>query len=243
MFWNRKATTRATAPESALDRADTRRGTAGPTLPGTRVINPGGMPRVLRIDASARHDGSVSRQLTDHLIAALRRAQPSAEITTRDLEQGVPLLNETMVSAFFLKDQEPTAEQAAALAASHTLIDEVKAADVLVLGVPIYNFGVPGVLKAWIDLIARAGLTFRYTETGPVGLLSDKKVYIVITSGGTAVGSEIDWASGFLRHIMGFVGLTDVEVIAADRLMVEGDTKVAAAKAQIDGLFDLHAAA
>ena len=105
----------------------------------------------------------------------------------------------------------------AALAESDRLVEELVAADVVVIGAPIYNFGVPAVLKAWIDMIARARVTFRYTENGPKGLLEGKKAYVIVASAGVPVDSPVDFATPYLRHALGFVGITDVEVIAADR--------------------------
>ena len=107
------------------------------------------------------------------------------------------------------------------MAESDALIAEVQAADVLVIGVPVYNFGVPAALKAWIDMIARARETFKYTENGPVGLLTNKKAYLVVASGGTEVGSAIDFATPYMKHVMGFIGITDVTVISAGQQMMD----------------------
>jgi FMN-dependent NADH-azoreductase len=110
-------------------------------------------------------------------------------------------------------------------------------ADVLVIGVPVYNFGIPASLKAWVDMIARARLTFRYTESGPVGLLRGKRAVLVVASGGTAVGSEIDFATDYLRHVLGFLGIDDVEIIAANRVMPRGEDEVlGAARRHIEQL-------
>ncbi len=114
-----------------------------------------------------------------------------------------------------------SAAQKHRLAGSDALVDELIAADTLVIAVPIYNFGAPATLKAWVDQIARVGRTFQYTEPGPEGLLLGKRTYLVITSGGTKSGSEIDFATGFMQHIFGFIGITDVEIIPADQLMMD----------------------
>ena len=103
---------------------------------------------------------------------------------------------------------------------------ELKAADVVVIGMPVYNFGIPAALKAWVDLIARARVTFRYAESGPEGLLTGKRAIVVAASGGTPVDSEIDFATPYLRHALGFVGITDVEVVAADRLMLDPEASL-----------------
>ncbi|MEM9054926.1 MAG: NAD(P)H-dependent oxidoreductase, partial [Pseudomonadota bacterium] len=102
--------------------------------------------------------------------------------------------------------------------------------------VPVYNFGVPAALKAWIDLVARARKTFKYTETGPVGLLEGKTAYVVIASGGTPSGAQIDFATPYVRHVLGFLGIHEVNVIAADQLMTAGEEKVETATAQIEAL-------
>ncbi len=141
------------------------------------------------------------------------------------------------VDANFTPPEQRNEEQKAALAESDALVSELKAADVLVIGVPIYNFGIPAALKAWVDMVARARLTFRYTENGPVGLLQGKRAYLAVASGGTAVGSEIDFATGYLRHVLGFLGIDDVQIVAADRLMARGEEEaMREAHAQVDRL-------
>lgn len=174
---------------------------------------------ILRVDASARKAGSSSRALTDALIA---RLGPD-NIVTRDLTEPLPFVTQDWVGANFTDEAERTDSQKAELALSDKLVDELVTADTLVIGTPIYNFAVPAALKAWIDLIARARKTFHYTANGPEGLLKDKKAYVLIASGGTEVGSEIDFASGYLRHVLGFVGITDVTIIAADQQMMKGE--------------------
>ena len=193
-------------------------------------------PRILRIDASARRRGSVSRKLGDRLIARLKADAPDATVTRRDLADGAPLLTEDWVGANFTPEEERSAAQRKILSESDRYVAELQAADLIVIGAPVYNFGLPAALKAWVDQIARARLTFKYTEDGPVGLLTGKKAVLLVASGGTEAGSEIDFATPYLRHVLGFVGIADVEVIAADRLMAEGDAKIAAAEAQIDAL-------
>lgn len=199
-------------------------------------------PHILRIDASMRHDGSTSRRLADRLIDRLVARSPGAEVTTRDLAAtALPLLSEPMIGAYFTKPEDRTDEHRALLGPSDALVAELKAADILVIGAPIYNFGVPAALKAWIDLIARAGETFRYTENGPVGLLTGKKAYVVIASGGTRAFSEIDFAGPYLRHVLAFVGVTDVAFVTADALMQDLDGKLIEANARIDDLMHQNA--
>lgn len=190
---------------------------------------------ILQIDSSARTDGSITRSLSQAFVERLSSAD--TQVVTRDIGvQPLPLLTEDWVGANFTPDEARTPAQQDTLALSDTLIAELEAADTIVLGVPIYNFGVPAVFKAWVDLVARARKTFKYTEKGPVGLLEGKKAYVVIASGGTASGSDIDFATPYVRHVLGFLGIHDVSVIAADQLMAGGDEKIASARQAIDAL-------
>ena len=189
--------------------------------------------KILRIDSSGRQQDSVTRHLTDALIAQLASQQRPLQVTTRDVAPGLPVVNETWIKANFTDPEQRSAAQRDALAASDALVQELVDAEILVLGVPLYNFGIPAALKAWIDLIARARLTFRYSETGPVGLLTGKKAYVLMASGGTPIGSEIDFASPYLRHVLAFVGITDVQFIHAERGMQLGDVARQTALAQI----------
>ena len=191
---------------------------------------------VLRIDASGRHEGSQTRALTDKLIAQLR-ATGAARVVTRDLAGGVEYIDEEWINANFTPEEDRTEAQKLRLRGSDVLVDEVVQSDVIVIATPIYNFGVPAALKAWVDQVARARKTFRYTDNGPIGLLEGKKAYIVVSSGGTEVGSETDFATGYLKHVLGFLGIHDVTVFAADQLMVHGEQRLAAAAGDIDAHF------
>jgi FMN-dependent NADH-azoreductase len=119
---------------------------------------------------------------------------------------------------------------------SDALVAELQAADEIVIAVPVYNFSVPAALKAWIDMVARARVTFRYTEDGPVGLLTGKRAWVIVGSGGTELDGPVDFATAWLRHVLGFLGIDDVRVIAADRQMVVGRERIAQAEAVIDEL-------
>ncbi|MGH1539758.1 MAG: FMN-dependent NADH-azoreductase [Arenicella sp.] len=176
------------------------------------------MKQLLRIDASMRHTDSVSRSLADQFIQSAQ-SQTNIQVIHRDLTEGLPFIDEQWITANFTDKEQRTLQQEQRLALSDTLIKELEAVDTVLIALPIYNFGVPAALKAWIDLVARAQKTFRYTQNGPVGLLKDKKAIIIITSGGTAVGSDIDFATDYLRHVLGFLGIHDVRIIAADQLM------------------------
>ena len=187
---------------------------------------------VLRIDASARHTGSISRELTDKVLDRLR---PDTVIS-RDLSDPLPHINDAWVTANFTPADQRDAAQKETLALSDTLVAELQAADTLVIGLPIYNFGVPAALKAWIDLVARAGVTFQYSEAGPKGLLTGKRAIVVVASGGTEMGSDADFATGHLRQVLNFVGISEVEFVRADGLAIDADATLQSARAQVDGL-------
>ncbi|MFQ5566629.1 MAG: FMN-dependent NADH-azoreductase [Paracoccaceae bacterium] len=189
--------------------------------------------KILRIDASMRHTGSVTRALTDRLVARLRAAAPGLQVVRRDLAAGVPQVDEAWIGANFTDPAERDAAQRAALGASDELVAELKAADTLVIGLPVYNFGVPAAFKAWIDMIARARETFRYTEAGPEGLLAGKRALVVVASGGVPVGHAADFATPYVRHVLAFIGITDVAFIPADQLMADADAAISGAEARI----------
>ncbi len=186
--------------------------------------------KILRIDASMRHTGSVTRALTDKLVARLRAANPASEVVHRDLADGLPMVDEAWIGANFTDPAERDDTQRAALAGSDRLVAEIKQADTLVIGLPIYNFGVPAAFKAWIDMIARARETFRYTETGPEGLMTGKRALIVVASGGVPVGSAMDFATPYVRHALAFIGITDVEFIPAAEFSEEADAEARIAR-------------
>lgn len=189
------------------------------------------MTTILRIDSSARRDDSVSRQLASRLID---RIPGDVTIAERDLASGVPLLSESTLAAMWTPADQRTTEQTAELAVADEYIAELMDADAVVIGLPIYNFGPPAAMKAWADLVARAGTTFQYTETGPKGLVADKPVYLVVASGGVPVGSPMDLASTWLTTFLGFLGLTNVTIIAAEQLNVDPERALAAAQDKVD---------
>jgi len=195
--------------------------------------------KILEISAGARSDGSISRLLTADLIAALESRHGNTQTTERDLADGIPFINEAWIAANFTPDEDRTGQHRQTLAYSDTLVSEVKTADVLVIGAPIYNFSLPATLKAWVDMIARARLTFRYTENGPEGLLKNKKAYVVVPSGGVPVGSPADFATPYLRHALSFIGITDVEFIGAQGADRGNDEALDSARARIAELIHL----
>lgn len=172
---------------------------------------------ILHINSSSRIDGSVTREISSQLVAQLQK-QTGSLVSHRDLAEGVPFIDEQWVGANFTDPAERSDEQKAVLALSDKLVDEIKQASHIVIAAPIYNFSVPAVVKAWIDMVARARETFRYTENGPEGLLKGKKAYLVVASGGVPLGSEVDYASTYLRHVLGFLGIDDVTLVNANEL-------------------------
>ncbi|MEL6783595.1 MAG: NAD(P)H-dependent oxidoreductase [Pseudomonadota bacterium] len=187
------------------------------------------MGTILHVDSSGRYEGSFSRKHGAALAQKLS-AVHGAPIVHRDVAQGVEFVDEAWIGANFTAEEERSDAQKQRLAGSDALVSELKAADHIIIGSPIYNFGVPAALKAWVDQVCRARVTFKYGENGPEGLLKDKTVWLVMSSGGTALESEIDFATGYLRHVMGFVGLTDVRVVPLGRLMGDQDAAENAAK-------------
>ncbi|MFB0936117.1 MAG: NAD(P)H-dependent oxidoreductase [Propionivibrio sp.] len=173
---------------------------------------------VLQINASARQ-GANSTRVADSLVARLQAANPTAQIVVRDLAANPhPIIDEATLGALFTPADKRTPAQAARVALDDALITEVQAADVIVLGVPMYNLGVPVQLKSWIDAIARAGVTFRYTEKGPEGLLKGKKVYVGLARGGRYRDTPFDTQVPYLKTVLGFLGMTDVYFVYAEGL-------------------------
>lgn len=188
--------------------------------------------QLLRIDASMRKNGSTSRQLADQLIEKLQQSE-RFNVTNRDLTETLPFVNEDWINANFTDPADRTSAQRAVLAQSDSLVTELKATDTLVIATPIYNFGVPAAFKAWIDMVARARETFRYSENGPVGLLEGKKAFVIVTSGGTELGSDIDFVSAWMKHVLGFIGITDVTMIDSSGLMKDEAGAIARAEEEI----------
>ncbi len=195
------------------------------------------MTKVLHISASINGAASVSRELGDKLARKLADHH-SADVVERDLSTNdVPLIDALRFEANNTAPEERSTAQAELAVIADELIDELKGADVIVFSVPIYNFSVPASVKAWADLVARAGTTFKYTENGPEGLLTGKKAYIAASSGGVPVGSEVDFMTKWLEHFLGFLGIPTEKVIAADGIMGENaDEKIAEAHEKVEKL-------
>jgi len=185
--------------------------------------------RLLQINASIFSKHGQSTRLADEFVAAWSASNPSAQVVVRDLaEDTVPHLDAERFGAFLAKPGELTPEQQAVIDYSDALIDELKRADVLVLGLPMYNFGVPSTLKAYIDHVARAGATFKYTDKGPVGLLTGKKAYVFATRGGIYAGTPLDTQTAYVRDMLRFLGIDDVEFVYAEGLAIGAERKTAA---------------
>lgn len=177
------------------------------------------MSQLLVIESSARQQGSVSRQLTAQFIADWQAVNPHDQIKVRDLAIAqVPHLDAHLLGGWMTPAAQQSAAEQAALALSNTLTDELLAADVLVLAAPMYNFTIPSTLKAWLDHVLRAGVTFRYSENGPQGLLSGKRAFVLTARGGIYAGSVMDHQEPYLRQALAFIGIHDVSFIHAEGL-------------------------
>ncbi|MDD0977666.1 FMN-dependent NADH-azoreductase [Pseudomonas fontis] len=182
------------------------------------------MSRVLIIESSARQQDSISRQLTRDFAAQWQAANPADTLTQRDLAVNpVPHLDSHLLGGWMKPEAQRSAEELQALARSNELTDEVLAADVLVLAAPMYNFAIPSTLKAWLDHVLRAGVTFKYTETGPQGLLTGKRAYVLTARGGIHAGASSDHQEPYLRQVLAFIGIHDVTFIHAEGLNMGGD--------------------
>ena len=187
------------------------------------------MTTLLQIKASISHDQGLSSQLANNFVAAYRVGHPDAKVLIREVASAepVPHLNGERFGAFIAKPEERTHAQHAVVAYSDALIDELKRADIVVIGLPMYNFGVPSQLKAYFDHIARAGVTFKYTATGPVGLLTGKKVYVFAARGGLYAGTALDTQTGYVRDFLAFLGMKDVQFVYAEGLAVSPESREA----------------
>ena len=160
-----------------------------------------------------RRQKSVSRMLADEMVAALGARKSSVNVINRDLAAGIGIVNAAWIEAERTSEENRTSDQRALLTQSDALVAELQAADDIVIATPIYNFSVPAALKAWIDLICRDKITFVYENDSPRGLLSNKRATVIVTSGGTLAGKDIDFTTSYIRHILGFIGVDDVTMI------------------------------
>jgi FMN-dependent NADH-azoreductase len=187
------------------------------------------MTTLLQINASINNDNSQSSRLANQFVESFRRRHADARVIVRDVAAAdpVPHLTSERFGAFITKAEERSAAQHAVVAYSDALIEEIKQADVVVIGLPMYNFGVPSQLKAYFDHIARAGVTFAYTEKGPMGKLTGKKVYVFAARGGLYSGSPLDTQTGYVRDFLAFLGMTDVQFVYAEGLAISPESKEA----------------
>jgi len=198
------------------------------------------MKTLLQINSSIFSDNGQSSQLAERFVASWRKANPDGRVIVRDLaSEPVPHLDAARFGAFLAAPEQRTPEQAAVVAYSDALIQELRIADVVVLGLPMYNFGLPSALKAYFDHIARAGVTFRYTEKGAMGLLADKKVYVFAARGGLYAGTPRDTETTYVRDFLAFLGMNDVEFVYAEGLAISPSSKeqsLAKAHLEVDRL-------
>lgn len=200
------------------------------------------MRTLLQIKTSVFSDHGNSTKLANDFVAQWQKRHPGGRVVVRDLgAQPVPHLTAERVQAFFTPAEQRTPEQQAHADASQELIDELKAADVIVLGLPLYNFGVPSTLKAYFDHLARAGITFRYTANGPEGLLADRKVYIFAARGGFYQGTPADSQTPFMTSFLNFIGLKDIEYVYAEGLNIGEEQKRSALEAAAQKIVELAA--
>ena len=191
---------------------------------------------ILRIDASMRRQKSVSRMLADEMVAALGGRKSSVNVVNRDLAAGIGIVNAAWIEAERTSEENRTSDQRALLTQSDALVAELQAADDIVIATPIYNFSVPAALKAWIDLICRDKITFMYENDSPRGLLSNKRAIVVVTSGGTLAGKDIDFTTSYIRHILGFIGVDDVTMIDVTGLSKNRTAVIDSARKEISAV-------
>jgi FMN-dependent NADH-azoreductase len=201
------------------------------------------MTTLLQINASIQGENGQSSQLANRFVAAWQARHPHGRVVRRDLAADpVPHLTAARFAAFLAQPEQRTAEQHSIAQYSDALIEELRAADVLVLGLPMYNFGVPSQLKAYFDHIARAGHTFRYTAQGPVGLLTGKRAYVFAARGGLYQGTSLDTQTQYVRDFLRFLGVADVEFVYAEGLAIDAERRESAldaARSQIAQLAEL----
>jgi len=177
------------------------------------------MNNILQINSSLYNGKGESSKLATEFVAQLRVGNPQAKVVVRDVAKNpLPHLDEARFGAFLAKPEARTPEQREVVRQSDALIDELKAADAIVIALPMYNFGVPSQFKAWVDHVARAGVTFKYTDKGAVGLLTGKKAWVFATRGGLYAGTAADTQTAYVKQFLAFVGITDVEFVYAEGL-------------------------
>lgn len=188
---------------------------------------------ILRIDSSPRLAASDSRKLTDKMVARLQREYPAAAVIVRDLAKHIIFPNEAYTWGTVYNAQSPTADQQAASQFSNELAAELLAADLIVLGMPIYNWTIPSTFKAYIDQISRPGVTFAYVDGKAIGKLKATDIYILFTTGGTEIGSYKDFATPYTTFLWKTLGVTNVHWIEANGMLYQAEASLAKADAAI----------
>lgn len=191
---------------------------------------------ILQINSNGRFKGSITRQLSNLLVQQLKAKHTELNLINRELATGLPFIDEQWIGANFTAPEKRNHSHKEILSFSDELVNELKQSKYIVIAAPIYNFSIPAVLKAWIDLVARTALTFRYTNNGPEGLLENKKAFIVIASGGVPIGSEMDFASTYLKQVLAFIGITDTTIIDASTINLSEEKNQEPATKQIKRL-------
>lgn len=190
------------------------------------------MKTLLQLNSSLYAGDGQSSRIASQFVAPWRASNPGATVLVRDLaREPVPHLDAERFAAFLAGEEARDASQQAVVAYSDMLIGELQRADVIVLGLPMYNFGLPSTLKAYFDHVARAGITFRYTDKGPVGLLTGKQAYVFAARGGQYAGTPSDTQTPYVRDFLRFLGIDEVEFVYAEGLAI-GDASRQAALAQ-----------
>ena len=199
------------------------------------------MKSILLVLGSPRGRASYSHQIGRRIVDDLKARYPAAKVVVRNLaREPLPEVSEAFVNGRVLSEDKRSAAEAGALALSDVMVEELMAADVLVLATPMHNFGISAAVKAWIDQIVRPGVTFSYSDKGPIGLVKNKKVILVLASGGIyAEGpmKQYDFQEPYLRAVLGFIGMTDIEVVRIEGVALGDDavrSAVTSAKAQAD---------
>ncbi len=192
--------------------------------------------KIYKIDCSARKEGSTSRYLAQKILDKIKK--PGDELIKRDLDDEMLFISGLTESGMKIPEDQQTEQHKKMFKLSDKLVLELKESDIIIISVPIYNFGPPATLKAWADLAARVKLTFKYNQDGRrVGLLEDKQVYLVITSGGTKIQGNEDYLTPWLIHMLNFFGIKKIEIIAADQMALDYDKSIKEAENKIDKLF------
>ena len=189
---------------------------------------------ILYVSSSVQGGNSISRNLAEELISVLKNKDSGVDVAERDVsDNDISLVTAEHVGAFYTPEEERSDQQRALLEQSNALVAELKSAKTLVVATPMYNFGIPASLKAWVDMICRVGETFRYTENGPEGLLDIDTMYLVVATGGAPVGSAVDFVVPYMKQIASFIGIKNVEVVAADATNANRDAAIEKARARI----------